>query len=123
MQHYAYSFLLHVIITLLVESGVIFILARRVFRLGKNSLSNSQLWMAGICASSLTLPYVWFVFPWLIANFTVAIVVAEVFALIVETVFYKFFLRISWKRAAVFSLVANFASYSIGQVLHWLANR
>lgn len=122
MRHYAYSFILYLVITVLVENAVVFLLLKRVFKIGKEILSNKTIFLVAAFASSLTLPYVWFVFPYVFSNFFVAILISEALVFIVEAIFYKAFLRLSFPRVFFLSLVANLASFGLGELLHgWLA--
>jgi spore maturation protein SpmA len=77
-----------------------------------------QLVSAGIFASSLTLPYVWFVFPYLfLGKYSLSLGLSELFAWLVEALFYKMFLKISFKNAIIASFIANLLSYSLGYFL------
>lgn len=120
MQHYTYSFILYLIITLLVESMVVFLLLRKIIKIKKQELSDREIISATILASSLTIPYVWFVFPFLFSNFVVAILISEMLAVFVEMIFYKIYIRLSFKNAFLISLIANAASFGLGKTLHIL---
>ena len=120
MQHYTYSFILYLIITLLTESIVVFLLLRKFLKVEKQQLSNKEILSATIFASSLTMPYVWFIFPYLISNFIIAIWISEIFVVIIEMTFYKIFIRLSWKNALLISFLANLMSFGLGKFLHYL---
>ena len=120
MQHYTYSFILYLIITLLTESVVVFLLLRKFLKVEKQQLSNKEILPATIFASSLTMPYVWFIFPYLISNFIIAIWISEIFVVIIEMTFYKIFIRLSWKHALLISFLANLMSFGLGKFLHYL---
>lgn len=120
MQHYTYSFILYLIITLLTESIVVFLLLRKFFKVEKQQLSNKEILSATIFASSLTMPYVWFIFPYLISNFIIAIWISEIFVVFVEMIFYKTYIRLTWKNAFLISFVANLISFGLGKFLHYL---
>jgi hypothetical protein len=71
-------------------------------------------WLAAFGASALTHPLVWFVFfsPRWEAGYTTKLVVAELFAWVAETAYF----RLGWKksRAWLWSLCANAASLGLG---------
>jgi len=120
MQHYTYSFLLYLTITIITESIVIFLLLRKLFKIDKTKLKSSTIIANTIFASALTLPYVWYIFPYLISNFTLSIWISEILVLVVESIFYQIFLKIEVKKAFILSLLANLVSYGLGQLLHYL---
>ncbi|MBI5047229.1 hypothetical protein HZC07_05885 [Candidatus Micrarchaeota archaeon] len=74
-----------------------------------------------IAASSITLPFVWFVFPivgsWFSFGWVVYTSVAEIFAFGIEAIFYRFFFpKMNWKHAIVASFICNLLSFGIGLV-------
>ncbi|MFH1744748.1 MAG: hypothetical protein ABH881_01115 [bacterium] len=118
MQHYAYSFLLYLIITILAESIVVFLILRKILDVRKQSLSNAEIFLAIMFANLLTLPYVWFVSPYLFLNFSIAIWISEIFAFAVEAIFYKIYFKLSFRNAFFISLLANLFSFGLGKLLH-----
>lgn len=120
MQHYTYSFILYLIVTLFTESVTVFLLLRFSFGVKKQLLSGKEILSATVFANLLTLPYVWFVFPYLIINFFTAIWISEILVFIVEAIFYKIYLRLSYRNALLVSLIANVVSFGIGKLLHTL---
>lgn len=72
----------------------------------------------GIIASSLTLPFVWFVFPYLGSGYWTWLGLAEIFAFLSESaVYYFLFPKMSPKDAIITSFLCNLASFSIGFAL------
>jgi hypothetical protein len=75
-------------------------------------------WGAAFAASALTHPFVWFVFPWLGRElgleWTVTALASELFAFAVEAAFFRRVCKVSWRRAALVSLLANAASLALG---------
>jgi hypothetical protein len=75
-------------------------------------------WGAALGASTITHPFVWFVFPFIAEQLAVGWAltssVSEVFAVVVEALFFWRISKVSWKRALVVSLVANGASVALG---------
>lgn len=63
----------------------------------------------------MTLPYVWFVAPYLIlGEHWRSLLASEILVLIIESVCYWYFLGISFRKAFLYSLCANVASFSLG---------
>lgn len=100
------------VLTILVETAVLFFLMRYVFK--KHTLTPKQLMFAGIFASFATIPYVWFVFP----NITswarpTSLLYSEPFVTIVEAIWYRFALKTNWKVSLAISVICNLASYIV----------
>ncbi len=73
---------------------------------------------ASIAANSLTLPYVWFVFPYLfLGRYSTSLIISELFAWLAEAIFYKMFLQLSWKKTLIVSFIANALSLSLGYII------
>ena len=70
-----------------------------------------------IFASCLTLPYVWFFFPEFIKNRSQFIIVSEIFAWLIESLFYAVTLKIPIHKALLFSFCANSVSFLLGLFL------
>ena len=71
-----------------------------------------------VIASSLTLPFVWFVFGGLALPWMAAIALGEAFAVLVEAGFYKLAFRgMVLERALLTSIACNLASFIIGLLL------
>lgn len=69
-------------------------------------------------ANLVTHPLVWFFFPMLPLSRTVTLTISETWAFCGETVFYRMMgQRVSLRRAAVTSLLANAFSFSVGYFL------
>ena len=65
-------------------------------------------------ASALTHPLVWFAIPWKHYPFEFMYITAELFAFGTEAIYLKL-LGISWKRALMWSFLANLASAGLGE--------
>ncbi len=98
------SFLNALLITLAIETAIVYALLRGQY----------PLWQIVVCsclASMITLPFVWFVF----SPMGVLVIWSELFAVVVEAAFYRtVFKNMEWDRATKMSLVANFASFTAG---------
>ena len=114
---FVHRFLTSLIFTTAVETAMLVLLLRFVFR---NSWpGRGRVLTAGLFASFMTLPYVWYIipalFPW--PTSLHLIVVAEAFAFVIETLFYRSYLRVGWGTALTLSLAANALSYFLGPLL------
>lgn len=89
--------------------------------LGKSEpVSVPLLVVCGVVCSAATLPYVWFVFPRYIFDFTLYVFAAKSFAVLAETVILRFMLPFSWPRALMTSLVCNMGSFGLGLLIDFL---
>ncbi|MCX8199991.1 MAG: hypothetical protein N3G76_00815 [Candidatus Micrarchaeota archaeon] len=94
-------------ITLAVELSVLYVLL-------KGRLAALHIIKWGCAASLITLPFVWFAFPFL----SIGPVWPEIFAFVVEAVLYYFvFPAIGWRCAFGISLLANAASFAVGLMI------
>ena len=119
MLVYVHQFLLNWSFTLLVETVVFIVLVRWYFRISKVDVPLTQLILGGIFASTITIPFVWFVFPILLYYSTVsAIAAGEIFAFVIEAIFYIFAFKFSLRQAVIISFVANASSFLLGLILH-----
>jgi hypothetical protein len=109
--HYFISSLLF---TIAVETGILFLLLRYAFK--EKGPCTKKIVFAGAFASFATIPYVWFVFPYLTLPGN-ALYYSESFAFVVEAVFYRAYLKTSWKTSLLVSLLCNVASFALGYVL------
>lgn len=121
MQHYqARLFFSHLLLTIILELPVLFVLIRKVFKIKANEISTKTLFWCGILCSFATYPYVWYVFPALIANQTHALVVAEVVVILVEFILIKEILKISVFRSFAASLLCNLFTIVLGLFINKL---
>lgn len=107
---YTHNFFTSLVFTDVVETITLFLLVR--FALRKKGIATKDLIFAGLFASFATITYVWYVFPVMIPRSVMApTFVSEPFVFLVEALFYRMYLRLSWKEALMVSLIANTASY------------
>lgn len=107
---YTHNFLTSLVFTDVVETAVLFLLVRYALR--NKAIATTDLIFAGLFASFATITYVWYVFPVMIPRSVIApTLVSEPFVFLVEALFYRMYLRLSWKEALMISLIANVASY------------
>lgn len=112
MISYELMFLKALITTVIIEVLVLLGLWKLLFK--KEKLE--KVIFFGIVASTLTLPYVWFVFPVFFRGFG-WIIFAELFAFLAESLIYKMSFSISWKIALVISFICNLASLLLGLII------
>lgn len=99
-------------ITLAIEGMVLYFILRKQYAV-------TEIVKNSVLASTITLPFVWFVFPLSGLSWFYVTAISEVFAVIVETWIYKTtFRKISWRMAFGSSFVCNVASFVIGLLLN-----
>ena len=116
IEIYTHNFISSLVFTCAIETLVLFLIVR--FVLKDKVMRLSDVIFAGFFASFATITYVWFVFP-ILATWPQGMpqIYSEPFAFVVEAIFYRFFLRLSWKNAFAVSFIANVVSYYAGPVL------
>ena len=113
---YEQLFLCALFFTVAVETAVLFLCVRHLFKMKRKDAPDVLLLFCGMALSFATLPYVWFIFP-MFASGATYMAAAEIFAFVAEAVGYKFILRVGWKRAAALSFICNAASFLIGLLI------
>ena len=109
------QFLFNCAFTIVVETLVFIFIVRSSFKISKEKLSLSRLILGGLFASSITIPWVWFVFPYFFSNTLIlALAAGEFFAFAVEAVFYRSMFEMPWRRSIIISLACNASSYFLG---------
>jgi uncharacterized protein (DUF2062 family) len=99
------------IVTVAVETILLFLLLHKTH-------PTSKIVRNSFIANSLTLPFVWFVFPALGFSWFVGTSIAELFAFGAEAIIYRrLFEKIGWEEAILASLICNAASLAAGLVL------
>lgn len=114
---YTLEFLKALALTIAIEVPLLFVGARFLLKLKPKALSNATLFGAGILASFATLPYLWFVLPDFIPNYTLFLLIGEVSVALFETLIYWLILRVSLPKALLLSLFCNLASFGLGKIL------
>ena len=110
---YLQKFISALLFTDVAEAVILFFLLWFVFK--KREIGWPKIIIIGLFASFATLPYVWFVFPSLTAiSYALYLTVAELFALIIEAVLYRYSLDLTWKVAFLLSFLCNLASLLFG---------
>lgn len=116
-MEYEFSFLKALLLTIAVETAVLFVLFHTIF---KNEKPVSWLLLlTGVVATMTTLPYLWFIIPMFIHSKLWYNVVCESLAVVVESVIILGLLRVKYPKAFLISLICNMASYGIGWLIRW----
>ena len=97
------------ILTVLIETIVLVLLVKIFWK--KDELWNWKLVGAGILASTITLPILWFCLPYFFADYMVYVVFWEIFVTLLEVVIIKFILKIDWRKAIILSVACNLVSF------------
>jgi len=118
MLTYTYRFLYSLVFTIFIETIILWIFIRKIFKFKKGRFSNLNIIFAGIMASFSTIPYVWYVFPILIYwSFKLSLILSEIFAILVEAVFYRFYFDIKFRYCLLISFICNLFSWGLGCLL------
>ena len=113
---YLHRFISAFVFTEIVEVVGLFLFFRYFF--SRKEIRWMEIIFTGFFASFSTIPYVWFVFPFIINwSYSLYIIISELFALIIEAVLYHYFLKLDWKMAFLVSFLCNLASFLLGSVL------
>jgi len=104
------------VLTVIIETAALFFVLRCLYKISASHVSNKRLLFLGIFCSSVTLPFVWFVFPLVIKSYFFFLVVAEAFAVITEAWIYSMFLQLNYRKVLLVSLICNAISFLIGFV-------
>ena len=119
MLDFVYSFFGSLALTLVVETVILCALSW--WLLGKDVITRlgyGRIILVSLLASSLTLPYVWFVFPVIIYwSNGLALALSELYAFVIEAILYKFIFRVPLWRALLLSLLCNVGSFVIGAII------
>ncbi len=109
MHTYEYAFLEAWGITVVVETAVLLLL-----NYWQKSAKITDVMVAGVVSSSLTIPYLWFVMPIFFDSRTLYVYTSECLIILIEALILYKFLPLSLKQAFVVSLIANLASIGVG---------
>jgi len=113
---YEQKFLFSLLLSLIVEITIAVFLVKRLYK--HKEIKISKIVIAGFIASTLTLPYFWFVLPVYISSRSLYVFIGEVLIIFVEAVIYNQFLKLKLSNAFIVSLVVNIVSIFLGLVIH-----
>lgn len=113
---YIHRFISSLVFTSVLETLIVFLIFWVILR--RRDIKARIIIFTGVLASYATIPYVWFVFPY-INNWprATSLHYSEPFVFLVEAVIYRVFLKTNMPVALGLSLVANLASYLLGPLL------
>jgi len=116
-MEYEFNFLKALLITITVETAVLFLLFHTIYKTGKPV--SWLLLLTGVVASMATLPYLWFIIPLFVQSKLWYNLVCETSAVGMESVIILGLLRLKYPKAFTVSLICNTASYLIGWLIKW----
>ena len=87
----------------------------------KKQQKPQRIVLATLLANTITLPFVWFVFPFFIHGYWIALALSEIFAFLSEAAIYAQAFRLKARQALLISFCANCPSFLIGLALACLA--
>lgn len=112
---YIHRFITSLVFTTTIETLVLLLLLVCLFKY-KNRIK--EFVFVGMFASFATIPYVWFVFPYIVDwSRATSLMVSEPIIFLTEAVLYKFFLKLDLRVALFVSFVCNTVSYFLGPIL------
>lgn len=114
---YEITFLKALLVTIFIETSVLFALFKLIYKAEK--VSNWLLLLTGILATFATLPYLWFILPFFIKTKLWYIITSEVSAILIESLFIMGLLRTNYPKALLVSAICNSASFLIGLLINW----
>jgi hypothetical protein len=117
---YIYEFLLGLILTIIIETIFLFIVVRKLFKINKKKITNSILLFLGVFCSFSTIPYLWYILPFFIKNYTYYIIIGEILVVLIESLIYYFVINLGYKRSLIISFICNLVSFLIGTAIIWL---
>lgn len=106
---YETKFLVSLILTLLIETLILLVLLKII----APKIKKLKIVLISILATSLTLPYLWFIFPNYLA-YPNYIILGEIFVFLTEAIIYWRTLPITIKKALIISFIANLLSLIVG---------
>lgn len=113
---YEQKFLLALLFTLISEVSVLIFLVKYFYKYIEAKIPT--IIFVGILASSLTLPYLWFVLPVFVPDRITYLVLGESVVVIVEAIIYFKLLKLKLLDAFIMSLIANASSVILGFLIY-----
>ncbi|MFC1743198.1 hypothetical protein ACFL35_04335 [Candidatus Riflebacteria bacterium] len=111
MSNYEHSFFKALFLTCFLETIALLILTRFAIIFKKiENISAAKIIFAGTFASFATLPYLWFILPVYFKDIISIILVGEPLVILLEALFFLFFLPITCSYALLFSFLCNLFS-------------
>jgi len=114
-MEYEFNFLKALLLTISIETAVLFLLFKVVYK--TLEMSNWLLILTGILATFATLPYLWFILPIFIHSHVWYIIVSEGLAISIESVIILGLLKINYSKSMLVSVICNTTSYLVGLLI------
>ncbi|HEX37498.1 MAG TPA: hypothetical protein ENG70_01365 [Candidatus Cloacimonetes bacterium] len=114
MPEYEYKFLFALVDTVVIETVVLILFVKRIYKKEMEDVSWERVIFSGIICSFATLPYLWFIAPIFLPTKALLYSIGEIGVFLLESVILYFLLRIKFTRAIVISLCCNLASFLLG---------
>jgi hypothetical protein len=109
---YETKFLVSLILTLFIEVPIVLILVKFL----SPKIKLYKIILISILATTLTIPYLWFIFP-VYFIYPIYVLIGEIMVFLVESLIYCGFLPIKLKKALLISFIANLSSLIIGLLI------
>lgn len=111
---YIHNFLSSLLLTLISEIPIVILFVKYFYK--NKELKISKIIFTGFLASTLAIPYLWFILPAYIFNRSLYLLVGEGSIVLVEAIIYNRLLKLKLLQAFVVSLIANIVSMLLGLV-------
>ena len=105
------------LVTLVLEITCLLFVVNALWGGKYRRMNQGRVIFAGAICSALTLPYVWFIIPYLVPGYWDYMITAESSAVVVEAFVYVRILSWCYRRAFVVSLICNAVSFCVGLLL------
>ena len=110
---YEVKFLISLFVTLVIEFSVVILILKKYF---KHKTKIKDILFISLIASSLTLPYLWFILPVFIKA-RCYFFIGEMLVILIESVVYNKFLKLELLKSLILSFFANLTSFIFGLIL------
>jgi len=111
---YEQKFLFSLLLTLIVEIPIAIFLVKSFYK--QKEIKTSKIIFVGFVASTLTLPYFWFILPTYITDRLLFMLYGEILIVCIEMVIYNQLLKLKLTRSFVASLITNSMSILAGLI-------
>jgi len=111
------DFLKALFFTILIETLVLFFFFKILFK--KQAITDKSLLVTGILASTVTLPYLWFILPVFIQSFFWYVLAGELSVVLLESLIIAYILKPGYRRALIISACCNLCSFLAGLLLQY----
>lgn len=113
-------FLAYLFLTIIMETPVLFLMVRRAFKLAKVDVSTLRIIATSCLATLTTYPYLWYVFPALIPSYSIALVIAEIFVILIESLVIFGIMRLQYLQSFAASFACNLTTIVLGTLMNKL---